>query len=729
MRTLTAVCCGLLLSIAACVARAQEVTPKARMDLAVPRLPALGDLRGKTCDEARDELRKLHVVLETCPVGRATGAYPAGTINAQSLATGTPASRLEGLRVTLEPRPAPAPAAVLPDLRGKTCDQAQAELRRLRLALTVCQPGAAGLRYPAGTINAQSVAPGTPVSRVDGLRVTYEPAAQAAPRTADAISDTGRGRDAAAAALAAAVAAAIADAAAPKLPDLRGMSCEQAQAALRTHGLALVECLPGKAGSRYPAGTISAQSQPPGTPLARVDRLRARFEPWSAPSEPPRLPDLRGMTCDEAAEALAARRLRYTSCAPGAGVQGVSPGRINGQSPDAGSALPLAAPIVLRVQPAPQVIVPALVGLGEAQAASALAGRRLQARPSGPAAAQGRRVLSQSPVAGTAVSPGSTVEITLGLSVPRLLDLDCASARARASAFGHREFSCLSRAAPAADARIGRVFEQAPPEAGPALAAPAEIRVVVWAAQAVTVPDVVGQALDAAQQRLRQARLRDGPDAQDHAADRVVQAQAPAAHARVAADSLVQLSTKRFVTVPDLGGRTCAEARAAVAPDTLALSCDDESSWRVTVFGTPRVVAQQPDAHTRAEVGTPLVAQARAPLPASLPWLASVPLVAVAGVALAPLLGLALWIVRLAPRPPPAVLPIVPPPRAPAVDWRLDADAAPSLSLRWRAAGAQAAGRGPRRDASGMAWRVVPDAGHVLLRESEVSSGDKHAER
>lgn len=122
MRSLIVVCRGLMLSIAAAGALAQEVPPKARMELVTPRLPLLGDLRGKTCDEARDELRKLHVVLETCPIGQPTGAYPAGTINAQSLAAGTPASRLEGLRVTLEPRPAPAPAAVLPDLRGKTCD-------------------------------------------------------------------------------------------------------------------------------------------------------------------------------------------------------------------------------------------------------------------------------------------------------------------------------------------------------------------------------------------------------------------------------------------------------------------------------------------------------------------------------------------------------------------------------------------------------------------------------
>lgn len=789
MRRLIVVCCALLLSIAAGGAHAAVAAPKASIDAVEARSPLLGDLRGKTCDEARAELRKLHFALETCPTGSATGRYPPGTINGQSLEMGTPASRLDGLRVTLEPRPAPKPAPapvpgpdkapdksrdasaaavaaglaaavaaaianadtpMLPDLRGMSCDQARAALRPLRFSLADCVPGNAGSTYAPGTINAQSPAAGTAASRVKAVRAQTEPFPAPAPDVVEV------------------------------LPDLRGSSCEQARAALQALGLALVECLPGKAGSRYPAGTISAQSQAPGTPVSRVDRLRARFEPLPMPPEPSRLPDLRGMTCDEAAEALAALKLRYTSCASGPSVDGASPGRINGQSPDSGSALPLAAPIVLRVQPAPQVIVPALVGLGEAQAASALAGRKLQARASGPAAAQGRRVLSQRPDAGTAVAPGSAVEIALGLSVPRLLDLDCVAARARAAAFGHPEFSCESRAAESPDAPIGRVFEQAPEDGGAAILAPAAIRVVAWAAQPVTVPDVreraldeaigtieaarlvaepdqrqgerivvrqspapgtvvdagsvvqldtravvevpdvVGQALDAAQQSLREARLRDAADAQDNVHDRTVQSQAPAAHTRVAADTVVQLSTKRFATVPDLGGRTCAEARAAVAPDTFALTCNDESSWRVTVFGTPHVIAQQPDARARAEVGTPIVAEARAPLPASLQWLGAMPLAAVVGavVALFLSLGLGLWLWL---RP-------VPPLPAPTFAWRVDADASPSVNLRWPSAG-EAAGRGSRHAGSGMAWRVVPDAGHVLLRESDVSSGGDHADR
>jgi len=803
MSRFSVACIGLLLSIAAVGTWPQEPTSKTRVGTAAVRLPVLGDLRGKSCDEARAELGKLGFALKACPAGEPTGKYRADAINWQSLEPGTPASKLDGLRVTLEPRAAPAGSAVLPDLRGKTCDQAQAELRALHVALTECRPGSTRTRYPTGTINAQSHAPGTPVSRVDGLRVTYEPgrapdqSPQSNPAPAPDAAKSNAGT-AAAIAAAAAMAAIIANANTRVLPDLRGKTCEQAQAELRPLRIALAECLPGEARGRYPAGTINTQSYAPGTPASRVDGLRVRFEPTQPPAEPPRLlPDLRGMTCEDAVEVLAALKLRYTSCAPGAAVDGASPGRINGQSPDAGAALPLAGPLVLRVQPAPLAVVPALIGLGEAQAASALASRKLQARAGGPAAAMGRRVLSQSPAAGTAVAPGSVVEFVLGLSVPRLLDLDCAAARARAAEYGHAQLECETRPAPSPNEPIGRVFEQMPEAAGAAIPAPAAIRVALWAAQPVTVPDVqeraldeairaieaaklvaqpdqhrgerivaqqspapgavvdagsavqlntrevvevpdvVGQALAAAQSKLRQSRLRDVADSQDHAEDRMVQSQAPVAHARVAVDSAVQLSTKRFATVPPLGGLTCVEATAAVAADTFRLTCNDESSWRVTVFGTPHVDTQHPGADARAEVGTTIVAAARAPLPRSAQWLGDVSLPAVAGVVIAPFLGLALWLAwpaRAAPSPIaprvllPLVPPVVPPPRAPTLEWRVAADTSPSVNLRWPSS-AKAGRRGSQHPLPEMAWHVVPDAGHVLLRESDLSSGGDHADR
>lgn len=848
MRRIAVCWIGLLLAIAAADARAVDefAVPPERPKLGVvkPYIPipapaspstsgdtpaaaaVLPDLHGKTCDQARAELRRLHVELTECRPGQTRIRYPTGTINSQSPPPGTPASRADGVRVTYEPgraadeaptsNPTPRPlptqvpsatdgrnaaiaaaaalaaaaiananARVLPDLRGKTCGQARAELQKLRIAPATCLPGDAGGAYPVGTINSQSQPPGTPASKVDGLRVWIEPSPPAPRPEPMAV-----------------------------LPDVRGMTCDQARAAVSALHIALTECLPGAARRLYPAGTINAQSYAPGTPASRIDGLRVRLEP--AIAQPPRpepeprlaLPDLRGKTCDEAARELAQLRLGYASCAEGDAVAGFRPGRINAQSPGAGTALPLTGPLVLSLQPPPKVFVPALIGMAEGQAASALSSRKLRPHASGPEAAKGRRVLSQRPAAGTAVAPGSAVEIGLGLTVPRLLDLDCAMARDRAAEYGHVQFDCESRPATSPNESLGRVFEQAPPADAAATAAPVPIRVAVWAAQPVTVPDVleralneaigtieaarlvarpderqgerivaqqspvpgtvvdagsevtlqtrevvevpdvVGKPLVAAQATVQQSRLRDAADAQDHADDRVVQTQSPAAHARVAAASVVQLTTKRFATVPDLGGRTCDEARSAVAPDTFRLTCNDERSWRVTVFGTPHVVTQQPGARARAEVGAMIAADARAPLPAAAPWLGNVPLAAVAGVVVAPILGLGLWLAWPRPMPapvtppispavvPPITLPVrlpivpplVPPPRAPAFEWRVDADDAPAVNLRWPAA-AQAAGRRLRHPPPELTWRVVPDAGDVLLREHDVSSGGDHAER
>lgn len=789
MKTLGACCIGWLLSMAALCAWPQAATPRAEIDTSSMRAPVLGDLRGKRCDEAGAALRKLHFALAACPYGARTGRYPADTINWQSLEPGTPASRLGTLRVALEPPP--APVATLPDLRGKTCDQARAELRRLGVALAECRPQPSSrVRYPARTINAQSHAPGTAVSRVDTLRVTYEPGpgedSTSSPLpTADPSPGTSKSGPAAAA-LAAALAAAIAEAGkAQTLPDLRGMSCEQAQSALRRLHLTLAECVPGKAGSSYPAGTINAQSHAPGTPLARVDRLRARFEPAATaqpPAPPGRLPDVRGMTCAEALDVLARVGITPASCADGADIAGAQPGRINAQTPNPGATLPLALPLVLRVQPAASVIVPALTGLDEAKAYASLAASKLRARASGPEAARGRRVLTQSPQAGTAVAPGSPVEVGLGLSVPRLLGLDCAAASRSAAEYGHARVQCESVPAPSPDQPVGRVFEQDPAAGGPAIAAPAVIRVSAWAAQPVTVPDVreraldaavaaldaarlvarpderrgervvdrqspapgtvvnagssvelvtrevvavpdvVGRSLTAAQSTLRESRLTPQADASEDPDDRVVQSQAPAAHAYVPPGSAVRLATKRFATVPDLVGLDCTEATITAERAAFGLQCNAERSWRVTVFGTPRIEAQHPEAGSRAEAATRIVATASAPLPPSARWLGKVSFTAVAGLAIAPLLALALWLAHRLwpPRRTPVVTPVVPPP---SLKLRIAADAAPSVTLRPAPAAPRRATRAKT------AWRIVADAGHVLLRGRDPSNGgddDKH---
>ena len=120
--------------------------------------------------------------------------------------------------------------------------------------------------------------------------------------------------------------------------------------------------------------------------------------------------------------------------------------------------------------------------------------------------------MSQSPAARNRRGAGlGGVAISLGLTVPRLVDLDCAAARARGRIRtpGRR---CVSRPADTPGAVTGRVFEQTPAAGGAAVAAPAEIRVVVWAARPVAVPDVREAALDAAIALIEKAQLVARPD-------------------------------------------------------------------------------------------------------------------------------------------------------------------------------------------------------------------------
>lgn len=450
---------------------------------------------------------------------------------------------------------------------------------------------------------------------------------------------------------------------------------------------------------------------------------KPQHEPTPQPRQPPpkALPDLRGMSCQAAANALAVLHAQYTRCETGASVGGYGPGRINGQSLAPGAVLPLRMALVLSVQPAPTpprtVEVPALLGLAESQALQQLRARGLQASPNGPPAAIGRRVIGQAPGAGAKVAPGSGVGLRMGLTVPSLLGLDCASARQAAAGYGHAKVQCESRPADSPGRPVAKVFEQDPPSDRPAQPAPAAIRVVVWATHEVTVPDVVGSPLAEARDELTQAHFDHTADAADLAGDRFVIRQTPSPGARAPEGSKVALYTERRPLVPDLLGPTCEEARAAVAPGTFTLKCEDEKSWRTQVFGKPRIAVQSPPGGARAALPVEVGANATVRLPPGLGWLAGVsaPVAVVEfGTSLLLALGFVVWLVRPVASPVPPL----------STHWRVEPDTDPAVGLRM--AGADPAGRHAR---SATAWRVVPDAGVVTLREVTTEEGAPHDHR
>ena len=253
----------------------------------------------------------------------------------------------------------------------------------------------------------------------------------------------------------------------------------------------------------------------------------------------------------------------------------------------------LARSVVAWVQPV-SVAVPDVVGVSEDIANGRLTQRQLRPQPSGPPASLGRRVVTQSPLAGTLVQPNSPVRINLQLTVPDLKGLDCEAAKARGREHGLPDTSCQLQRAGAGDP-INRVFEQTP-RAQTLL--PTAQKLVALIAEPVVVPDVVGRALPAALATLRQSGLQGNPDGSD--GDREVRSQQPAGGSLVAPAATVTLLTNSFGLVPEVTGSTLAEANQRIRAAHFA-PADDA---RGAAIADRRVREQSPKAGTRRMFGT-----------------------------------------------------------------------------------------------------------------------------
>ncbi|HEU0012710.1 MAG TPA: PASTA domain-containing protein [Longimicrobium sp.] len=154
------------------------------------------------------------------------------------------------------------------------------------------------------------------------------------------------------------------------------------------------------------------------------------------------------------------------------------------------------------------------------------------------------------------------------------------------------------------------------------------------APQTVAMPNLVGQPLDRARRLLQRARLGAGEittEASPGAASRVLRQSVPAGQRveRGTAVALVVSTTAPVVArvqVPDLSGRTLAEARALLAQATLALGATDEIDSDRARAGT--IFGQQPAPGATVNAGSAVtVAVARQRL-AVVPRLTSLSLTA-----------------------------------------------------------------------------------------------------
>ncbi|MBT2301723.1 PASTA domain-containing protein [Variovorax paradoxus] len=435
------------------------------------------------------------------------------------------------------------------------------------------------------------------------------------------------------------------------MPDLFGMTCGAAQQRIAQAFHAQLLCATGAGSGRAPPGRIYQQSpeaQSPVRPGASVQyrawtepdsivvpqvtgmradlaiatisqaRLRPRYDgarldrwQWIESQDPSggskvtfqapvqlrmvgryRVPDLTGQTCADADRLVRDQGLRGLRCLEEAGPGTPPPGRIYSQVPTAGTVLSVPQQVEARHQPL-QVIVPDVLGLPEVQAVEALRRQRLAAVMGGPGASRGRQVANQTPRGGTPVLPGTEVALTLRLTVPALLGLDCQRALAQAGEYGFADLRCEPQLAGPTQ-QLHRVFEQTPP-AGTMLAAPRQL--VALYALPVQVPDVGGSLLGDALAALGKVPLTGQPDASD--GDRQVTTQRPGPGSEVAPRSAVMLTTQRYEKVPSVIGLSLPDARARLRDLGFGASPDhaDRSSSR-------KVDAQKPSADERVAAGS-----------------------------------------------------------------------------------------------------------------------------
>jgi beta-lactam-binding protein with PASTA domain len=383
------------------------------------------------------------------------------------------------------------------------------------------------------------------------------------------------------------------------VPDLAGMTREQAQAALAEAGFRLGRV--DSTRSDRPAGTVVSQSPTAGRQAERGSSVRIRLAFVARPR--PVVPDLTGMTRGQAQATLEAAGLALGS------VDSTRSDRPSGtvlsQSPGAGRQADPGTRVKVRLAYAPRgqgVAVPDLSGMTPTAAVAVLTRVRLVLGRVDSAAAPGvatGTIFRQSPAAGTLVAPRTPISVTFAslrlVAVPSLVALAQPQARDALRRAGLAAGRVATREAPGA---ADRALEQSP-AAGTRVSPGTAVSFAV-SAVLVAVPDVGGRPVAEAREILVRAGLVAALPA--GAADGTVAAQAPAAGTRVPRGSRVrltlQLAPVDSTQVPPVVGQTLRDAatalRVARLVTTVPPGFGDSLRWIVS--------AQHPAAGARVPV-------------------------------------------------------------------------------------------------------------------------------
>ncbi len=302
---------------------------------------------------------------------------------------------------------------------------------------------------------------------------------------------------------------------------------------------------------------------------------------------------------------------------------------VRGQCADDADVVASAEFSVIRPVEVP-VVVPNLVGttIGEAHAALEDAGLAL-----GQASGTGDVIRRQDPTAGTEVSPGTAIDVSLATEEPDLVVVPDLVDTSLNDAPGVLEPLGLLLGSVSGDGKVIR--SQSPlPETEVRRGTGVDVTVGSSAPRLVTVPDVVGSSVDDAPGILESTGLVLGQVA---GSGDVIRGQNPATGARVPRGSAVNVTVQATVPpeqpveVPDLVNGTVDDARAALEDVGLALG-NDSGSGRA-------VERQEPAAGTLVPAGTEITVT-----PATVPVSERTPVWVVAAALI--LLGAALLIPR-----------------------------------------------------------------------------------
>ncbi len=354
------------------------VSPGITVDVVLAATPVVPDLAGRTVDEARRLLAAQ--LLEVGSVATRVSNDPQGTVIEQQPRADAEASPGSTVDVVL------AEGIEVPDLVGLSAEQAGAELAKQLMRL-----GDVERRTTPdgdGRIVAQSPPAGSPAAFGAEIDVTVsEP---------------------------------------PTVPDLRGLTADAVAASLAERQLTLAN-VDFQLSFEQADQTVLSQDPPPGSAIAGGDVVSVVLAVSEPPSDRPDLvpvPEVTSLTVDQAARRL--RDLGLDLQLEGQVEEG-RPNRVTQQAPVAGRFLKVGSPVLARLEPIDQVMVPDLLGIEEASLDGRLAdaflelGRqdwRLSTQPDG-------TVINQDPPPGTTVAFGNAVDVVFSASalIPDLTGL------------------------------------------------------------------------------------------------------------------------------------------------------------------------------------------------------------------------------------------------------------------------------------------------------------------